>query len=205
VREGDGLGLADERDQHALGLAYRYLNGRDRTVAEVREHLARRCVEPDVIEAAVQTLVDQGYLDDARFARLFAQDKRELEQWGSERIRRTLLARAVDRELVDDAVNCQATESELDRALALMRRRLASPPRSRHDRDRALGILIRKGYDPDLALEALAALGADEALAALSTDEAALGADEVALGADEVALPTDEVTLPTEADAPPPT
>ena len=32
---------------------------------------------------------------------LFAQDKRELEDWGSERIRRTLRARGVERELID--------------------------------------------------------------------------------------------------------
>ncbi len=36
---------------------------------------------------------EQGYLDDARFARMFVADKRELEQWGRERIRRGLLAR----------------------------------------------------------------------------------------------------------------
>ncbi len=31
------------------------------------------------------------------------------------------------------------------------------PPRERRDRDRALGMLIRKGYDSELALDALAA------------------------------------------------
>ena len=51
----------------------------------------------------------------------------------------------------------QAEESELDRALALLRRRFPSPPRDRRERDRALGVLIRKGYDSELALDALAA------------------------------------------------
>ncbi len=98
-------------------------------------------------------------LDDRRYARLFSQDKRELEQWGSDRIRRALIDRGIDRELVDDALAEVPPEAELDRALALLRRRFAQPPTERRERDRALGILLRKGYDSDLALDALAAYG----------------------------------------------
>jgi regulatory protein len=91
---------------------------------------------------------------------LFAQDKRELAGWGSERIRSGLIARGIDRELVDEALgDAGAAEetTELERALALLSCRFPSPPHERRERDRALGLLIRRGYDPDLALDALAA------------------------------------------------
>jgi regulatory protein len=146
----------DERIQHALDLAYRYLSRRDRTEAEVRKHLAGKDVDAVTVEESMRELQHSGYLDDARFARLFAQDKRELEQWGSERIKRGLLGRGVEGELVDAVLEQQGAESDLDRALALLRRRFPSPPRDRRERDRALGILLRKGYDPEVALDALA-------------------------------------------------
>ena len=56
---------------------------RERTVAELRTALERRRVEPDAIEVAVEELSTSGFLDDARYAVRFAEDKRELAQWGS--------------------------------------------------------------------------------------------------------------------------
>ena len=141
-----------------LELAYRYLNHRDRTEGEVRRHLAGEGVEAGAVEEAIVTLRDQGYVDDARYARLFAEDKRSLEGWGTERIRGTLALRGIDRDLIDAAVDADGgATAEMDRALEILRRRFPSPPRERRDRDRALAVLLRKGYDAELALDALIA------------------------------------------------
>jgi regulatory protein len=155
---GDGKApSAGDRLEHALALAYRHLNRRDRTVSEMQRHLQARGCGPEEIEAAIGTLAEQGYLDDARYARLFAEDKRELEQWGSERIQRALLERGVDRELVEQALAPGATGSEISRAVALLRRRFPTPPQDRRERERALGVLLRKGYESEVALDALVA------------------------------------------------
>jgi regulatory protein len=151
----------DDRLQRALELAYGHLNRRDRTVAEVRRLLQQRGADACAIEGAIRTLIDQGYLDDARFARLFAQDKRELEQWGSDRIGRTLRDRGIGRELIEVTLGAQSEGAELDRALGLLRRRFPDQPRDRRERDRALGVMLRKGYDSELALDALAAYARD--------------------------------------------
>jgi regulatory protein len=147
-------------DPFALG--FRYLNRRKRTVTEMRRHLLDKDVEVTTVEEVIEELIDQGYLDDARYARVFAQDKRELELWGSERIRRALLERGVDGDLVDETLAPHTDEvengnggGELARALALLRARFPGPPRDRRERERALGVLLRKGYDPELALDAL--------------------------------------------------
>jgi regulatory protein len=147
----------EDRLQDALNRAYRYLAPRERSVHEMRTHLDRAGVEADTVDEAVRILSELEYLDDARFALRFTQDKRELESWGTERIERRLAALGVDREhlraaLADDS----DSGNELDRAVNLLRRRFPKPLRDRRDRDRALGVLLRKGYEPDLALEALA-------------------------------------------------
>jgi regulatory protein len=155
----------EERLQKALDLAYAYLNPRDRTVSEVRRRLERGGVSAEVAENVVEVLGEQGFLNDSRFARLFVADKRTLEQWGSERIRRGLVSRGIDRHLADAALaeepagagDEEELESELDRALALLRRRFPQPPEDRRERNRALGMLMRKGYESELALDALAA------------------------------------------------
>jgi regulatory protein len=149
-----------ERLEHALGLAYRHLNRRERTVQEMRRHLAKRGVDDPTTEAALVALTEQGYLDDARLARLFAEDRRELDQWGSQRIKRGLIARGIEPELAGATVGDRSEpdgEGELERALALLRRRFPIPPRERRERDRALGVLLRKGYAYEHALDALAA------------------------------------------------
>ena len=143
----------------------------------MRAHLGRAGAGAEDVERAVATLLEQGYLDDHRFARLFVQDKRELEEWGSDRIRRALLARGVDADLAEDALTehdagggpgdpagpggagneterASAT-GDMDRALALLRRRFPTPVGDRRERERALGVLLRKGYDTELALEAI--------------------------------------------------
>src|SRR5579875_2446055 len=95
----------EERLQRALAACYRHLNRRERTVREMRVHLDRLGTDTQTREAAIAALVEAGQLDDARYARLLIEDKRTLEGWGNERIRRTLLERGVDPELVAEALS----------------------------------------------------------------------------------------------------
>jgi regulatory protein len=100
---------------------------------------------------------------------MFTEDKRELEQWGSARIRRTLLARGIDRDVIETALEppCECPEAgeanEFARALALLQRRFPNPPRERRDRQRALGALMRRGYEPELAVDVLNAYARGDA------------------------------------------
>jgi regulatory protein len=83
------------------------------------------------------------------------EDKRSLEGWGRERIERGLRERGLDRELVEAALAGQGHEQELEQALELLERRYPVPPVDPRDHERALAVLLRKGYATDLALEAL--------------------------------------------------
>jgi regulatory protein len=141
--------------ERARSLAWRALNRRDRTVDEVGGMLLGKRVEPAVADQVVCELIELGYLDDARYAQRFAEDRRRLDGWGSERIGRRLRELGVDREHVDAALAAQDPAEELDAAIELLRRRCPEPPATRAERDRALGILVRRGYPLDLAFDAL--------------------------------------------------
>jgi regulatory protein len=150
-----------ERLQKALGLALSQINRRERTVAELRAHLERKGVTGTTVETAIAELVRERLVDDVRFSEMFVHDKRELQAWGSQRIRRGLIERGIDRELAERAVAAVETDApvltELERAVELLRQRFPHPPRDRRERDRALGMLLRKGYESEISLDALAA------------------------------------------------
>jgi regulatory protein len=140
-----------------FGIAYSYLNRRERTVSEVTARLQKAEIDEREIEQVLEELLQFGYLDDARYARVFAEDKRNLEQWGNDRITRTLRERGVDREVISSALAALPAHDERGQALELITRRFPGGPSVPKDRDRAFGVLIRKGYDSEIAADAVRA------------------------------------------------
>ncbi len=148
--------------ERALGIAWRYLNRRDRTISEMRQHLEKRGVETEAAEQAIAELAEGGYLDDARFAQHFAEDRRTLDAWGSERISRRLQELGVERELVETTVGDRAAEDEIGAAVALLNARRPGPMSDPREHQRALGLLVRRGYDIEVAGDAIRAYRRDE-------------------------------------------
>jgi regulatory protein len=114
-----------------------------------------RGVGGEAIDAAVDELTETGYLDDARYAQRFAEDKRALQGWGSERIAGDLERRGVARELIEQALADRGREAELAAATALLAERFRPPLAGDRERDRAWSLLVRRGYEPELAYEAV--------------------------------------------------
>jgi regulatory protein len=160
-----GVDTQSTESGRGIALAYAFLNKRERTEAEVRARLERAEVPGDEIDSVLAELLEFGYLDDARYARVFTQDKRTLEAWGNERIARTLRERGVERDLIEAALaegggqdrdeGAGDAGSELDRAVALLGQRFPGGPGEPRDRERAFGVLARKGYESETASDAV--------------------------------------------------
>jgi regulatory protein len=138
----------------ALERALEALARHERTCAELTAWLGERRFAAAEIEAAVGHLIEVGMLDDERFAARFAEDKRELRGWGPERIREALAARGLEGGLIDAALAVDGQASQLERAIELLERR-GEPPLDERSRARALAYLARRGYDFELAYEAV--------------------------------------------------
>jgi regulatory protein len=152
---GERRGDPAEQLEHARAVAWRALNRRDRTELELRGILAEKRVGPEEANVVIGELLDGGFVDDAGFAQRFADDRRRLDAWGSERIERRLRELGVAPQHIAAAVGEQDHGDELEAALALLRRRVPTVPSTPRERDRALGMLVRKGYDLELAYDAL--------------------------------------------------
>jgi SOS response regulatory protein OraA/RecX len=143
----------EQRTQEAFGKAVGALRRRERSCAEIHGWLGDRGFEPDICEEVVAELVEIGELDDDRFARAFAADKRELSGWGAERIEAALLDRGIGRALAERAA-AEPRREELARATALARAR-GEDLSDERARSRVLSFLTRRGYGYELAYEAV--------------------------------------------------
>ena len=138
----------------AYELALKALGYKERTESELRAWLARRDVEDAEIEEVIALLAEAGAVDDASFARRYADDKRLLAGWGPERIARELEGRGVAREHVEAALGGDDQSAQLERATELLLgRRMGAG--SERERERALALLVRRGYPLELAYDAV--------------------------------------------------
>jgi regulatory protein len=93
-------------------------------------------------------------LDDARFAERFAEDRRSLSGWGPERIEQELARRGIATELIETALAQRSREDELVAARSLLADRFAALEDDRA-RNRAWQLLVRRGFDTELAYDAV--------------------------------------------------
>ena len=156
MAEGEG-GEVSERIEDAVGKALSYLSKRDRTENQVRHRLSVAGVDDPTADQAILRLRDLGYVDDERFAHNYAEDRRTLDGWGSERIARGLREAGVPEEVAVAAALSRDRDGELSGALEVLDRKLAGPPADDREREKALGLLVRRGYELELAYDAIRA------------------------------------------------
>lgn len=157
------MGSDDGRFAEAFAKALAALRRRERTAVELHGWLRERGVAEEVAEEVVAELVEIGELDDERFAFAYAVDKRELAGWGARRIAVALRERGIGGALADRAAD-EPREVELGRAVELVRER-GEDLEDERGCARSLALLARRGYEHELAYEAVrrARRGASEA------------------------------------------
>jgi regulatory protein len=142
-----------------LTRCYRHLGVREHSAADLRARLERARVTPALIDQALEIVVEQGYVNDERYARLLVEDRRTIDGWGAERIRDRLRAAGIERDLIDAALDGSDHASELAAAVAVLDRRCRVPLTDNRERQRAFGILARLGYGSDVAYDAIRRAG----------------------------------------------
>ncbi|HEY5196935.1 MAG TPA: regulatory protein RecX [Solirubrobacteraceae bacterium] len=140
----------------ALAVCFRQLGRREQTEAELRRRLDREGVGEATIDQALDELRERRYVDDAGYAQRFAEDRRALDGWGPERIRGRLEQAGIDDELIESALGVRGAQDELQAALAVLEKRMTEDgPADDRARNRAVGLLLRRGYESELAYTAV--------------------------------------------------
>lgn len=157
--------LADDARFRAKAVAIAYLAHRARTREEVRRKLAGLGVPEDTTEATVADLEAKGYLDDAAYARQYAESRARTSGYGPQRIRQELMRRGVERTLIDDVLRDELDEDDV-RASAREQaekrwQSLAREPDPHKRRRKLSDFLVRRGFSYDVVREVVDALSRD--------------------------------------------
>lgn len=151
--------LAAASSRHAATThALRLLRRRLRTRREVADALRRRGLDERTTMSVLGELQRAGWIDDARFARLWVRDRLTLRPSGRRRLRFELLARGVSAPVVDDALS-DALPADREGDLAVAQARQRAPRLARLPREvaarRLAAWLQRRGFSVDVIADAL--------------------------------------------------
>ena len=139
---------------HARKKIYRYCAYQERSHAQVRDKLYTLGLTAVQVNKLLAELIEEGFLNEERFARAFAAGKFRLKKWGRLKIARQLEAHELTQacirlglQEIDEEAYRQILRELMDKQYRLLRQRI-------NDvyvlRDRLSRYLISKGYEPEL-------------------------------------------------------
>jgi len=143
-----------------LEAALRFLEARQRSVAEVRRRLVTAGYREELVDAAIQRLGSLGILDDEAFTAAWVESRDRARPRGERALRRELSLKGIDRTLVDEAMVIRRPEPggaadpdevAAERLLARHRHALERVADPRARRQRAYALLARNGFDSEIA------------------------------------------------------
>ncbi|HNS65993.1 MAG TPA: regulatory protein RecX [Mesotoga infera] len=96
-----------------VGDALRYLKFRLRSAREIQEYLTRRQYDQSEIAETMKKLVEQGLINDERFAAIYISDGLNVHYKGPFRLKMELLELGVAEETIEAAMNREIKECDL--------------------------------------------------------------------------------------------
>ena len=148
--------MQDDADPESVArtILLRRLTACSRTRKECLDDLVKRGIPLDVATQAVDRFVEVGLIDDAEYARLWAQSRHRTKGSARSVLRQELRAKGVDDALTTEALDEIDPAAEQQRARQLVEVRMRSmsrldmPTRQR----RLVSMLLRRGYPHSMAV-----------------------------------------------------
>ena len=154
--------IAREEQRHeALNYAFLLLSYKARTTVELDRRLVRKGFSPDIIKPTIERLAELKMVDDADFARRFAEDRVSIGHRGKRRVYSELLKRGLERRQIDAAIGNAPDETAGAREVAAKFRRQNSRLAPEVLRRRLYGFLARRGFGPDTIRQVIGDTGTD--------------------------------------------
>jgi regulatory protein len=140
------LKAEDERET-VYQKALHFLSYRPRSSAEVRQNLTRRGVAPDLVEATIARLQENGLLDDGQFARLWVENRSTFRPRSRSALTMELRQKGLEEQAIQSALEAEAKdEEELVRLAARKQARRYAGLAWPEFRRKLGGFLARRGF-----------------------------------------------------------
>lgn len=134
----------------------------ERCEQEAAEKLKQWGLGSEDINACLQLLAADGFIDNGRYARAFTSDKFRLQKWGKLKITHHLKAKGIARPLIETALQTEINEQEYQQTLHELAIRKKMLLREEDapllKKQKLTQYLLQKGYEPVLVQKQLAQL-----------------------------------------------
>ncbi len=131
---------------------YRYCVYQERCHQEVKEKLSEFGLWGEQAEEIVAHLIQEGFLNEERFAKAYASGKFRLKHWGKLKIVRGLEQRGLSRHCILTGLN-EISESEYQQTIVQLVEKKTSTTEAANLytlRDKVAKYVIQKGFEPEL-------------------------------------------------------
>lgn len=132
-----------------------YCAYQDRCHFEVEMKLKELDVSEEVSGQVIMSLIQEGFLNEERFARSYARGKFKNQQWGKLKIISGLLAKRVSEPLIQEALN----EIEEEEYFKILENLLIKTFNLKNDLYKAVSSLAAKGFETEHIYKAAERLG----------------------------------------------
>jgi regulatory protein len=141
----------------AVSKAQHYCAYQERSHRELRSKLHELGVFSEDAEVIITKMIEQGYLNEERYAKAFAGGKFRTKKWGRNRIRMELKHEQVSDYCITQAMKEIDDKSYRKTLLELLEKkgRLLSEKNPAIRRNKLAAFVIGKGFEPELAWEAV--------------------------------------------------
>lgn len=105
----------DNQEWDVYYVALKKLNSRSYSVFDLRQVLLRKEYPEELVEKAIQKLIDQGYLDDRLYTRSYIHDQIMRTLKGPYRLEKELLEKKIDPEIIKSEIECYSKNEQLEK------------------------------------------------------------------------------------------
>lgn len=132
-----------------------YCSYQDRCISEVKTKISTFEISSSDKERIMQLLIDEGFIDDKRFANTFVRSKIHLKKWGVNKIRMSLKMKGISDDIISEAL------SEIDRdfyredLIKILKAKKINESDDFKRKAKLAQYAIQKGYEPALVWETI--------------------------------------------------
>ena len=153
--------IGENQKYHIKQRAFSYLGRRYHSVFELRMKLRQKKYDKEQVEEIINDLVENKYLDDVEFSRLFTDENIRLKLWGRNKIKGELFKRGVDTEIVNEVLDEKFPDgNDVKNAVILAEKKYKILQSRKLEeiklKQKLLSFLSSRGYDYETSKEAVA-------------------------------------------------
>lgn len=142
-----------DKETNTLDYLRKLCSVREYCRKDIYDKALKRLEDADKAQQAVDTLMEEGFLSEERYARAYAADKSAIAGWGPSKIRYMLAGKGVDRQAIESALqgmDSQKADLKMRKVMEAKYKTIKEDPQARI---KLMKFALSRGYSYDKVKE----------------------------------------------------